>query len=393
MKKHLRIVAISFLVFCSWNTYAQNNEIAITSLKNNTTSDDEILTFKHKDSKGNYIFTSSAKDGLLVKKTDSNLNTLGSYLLSDNDASETVNYKNAGLVFIKDKIWMLRRFKEKKSDQVTMKGRSLNSDKLTPEGDWSLIFNYDKSKYEDPDFYSSKSNQSLISTMRTKSDDKEADCVMKISSYDGNFKQLWSTDKKFPFKDNVTSVMSAKTDEEGNFYLLIKVYRKHGKFMNLDRDDGKINFDLHMIILSNKSESMLDYKLVFKTNIPATYDFCINTKGDLVVAGYYTTDIDNCRVQDNAYTFDQKIYGSFYFNLDTKTNKIKSSSFDPFGKEILALNLKDKDAEKMNERIKAGETSKAGVDYLSLNTAELMDDGSLYMIGQKSFAVEKKKGY
>ena len=184
-----------------------------------------------------------------------------------------------------------------------------------------------------------------------------------LNVYDNQFNPLWSKDISLPYADKYFSVEEYQVDNNGNVYLLGLNY--------------KPNYFYTILAYSENGETFDEYPIKPKEKLITDLTFRVNDDGNLVCSGFYSD-----------YYLD-KIRGTYFFLLDTKTNTILNKSLKEFDFGFLTANLSNKQIEKAKKSSKAKD--KIGLNSFSLDKLILRSDGGALLIAEQYFVEEYRR--
>ncbi|MGG6229855.1 hypothetical protein [Tenacibaculum sp. SDUM215027] len=148
-----------------------------------------------------------------------------------------------------------------------------------------------------------------------------------IKVFDEDFNKLWEKEFKLPYKDKRFKLQEVKVSDNGEVFVLGKVYPKKKK-----EKGGNYHYELFKIVENNVSST----KISVEDHFVATLELDLTEENKLSCIGFYS-DINENRFK-----------GVCSFILNTKNNKIENSTFSPFTEQF----LKDKYGESKDRELK-----------------------------------------
>lgn len=124
--------------------------------------------------------------------------------------------------------------------------------------------------------------------------------------YDKNFSYIWGNDVELPYEDQLFAMSNFTVDNQGNVYLLGKVYEKVAK----EKRREEVNYQYHVFAYSSGKTEPFEYIIDSRSNFFNEIKFTVNDKNEIICFGYYSKELN--MASD----------GTFYLKLDTKTNKV-----------------------------------------------------------------------
>ena len=178
--------------------------------------------------------------------------------------------------------------------------------------------------------------------------------------FDNQFNELWTKDIALPYQDKYFSVEEYQVDNDGNVYILGLNYKPEYFFTILE--------------YSKDGEGFQEYPIKPKEKLITDLTFRVDDNGDLVCSGFYSDYHLN------------KILGTYFFRLDTKTKEVVNKSLKEFDYGFLTQNLSAKQLEKAKKSRKASQ--KIGLNSFSLDKLVLRSDGGALLIAEQYFVEE-----
>ncbi len=184
---------------------------------------------------------------------------------------------------------------------------------------------------------------------------------------DSDFEELYRIGGPRAQQDEITIPTSYDMDNDGNLYVLSKIYDRTLR----DSRNGEPNYKYELTSYWNGGKDVRTYEIedggYFLTQMVTS----VLASGDIICVGFYgDRDLDD-------------IQGSFHLQIDKETRKTVSREFSKFDVEFLGQNLNRRKKKRIARRDDAGKDNEL-TDY------ELYDiiqrkDGGLYLVAENAF--------
>ncbi len=155
-----------------------------------------------------------------------------------------------------------------------------------------------------------------------------------VKVLDENFEKVWYKKMNLPFDSDLYEHKKIDVDEDGNVYILAKIYDK----VLRDKKNGKANYKYKIIALRNNGEEKIEYDLFLKDKFISDITFKLNNKtNDIICSGFYSE-------RNSA-----GIKGAFFFTVDKKTKDISREGMKAFSTEFMSNFMRERRAKKGRE--------------------------------------------
>jgi hypothetical protein len=132
-----------------------------------------------------------------------------------------------------------------------------------------------------------------------------------IKVFDDNMKTLWDKMVTLPFDDELYQIVEAKVSNDGDLYIIGKIYDNKA----VDEKKGKSNYKFQILRFEKAKENPDIIELGTDGKFISSLTLSFTPNKDLDIHGFYSTK-------------EQKdIQGTFYTNVDLKTNKLKNQNY------------------------------------------------------------------
>jgi hypothetical protein len=233
-----------------------------------------------------------------------------------------------------------------------------------------------KKKGEDGQFRlrtSSDSSKVLIYYYEPNS--KKENQVIGFHVFDGQMKQIWENEVELPYKGEFFKPVNYTLDNNGNAYIMGKLYKDKLK----ETKDDRPNYKYLIIACTEKGETLSEYEVDLDGKFVSELGMKMNDKtGKLICAGYYSNQNTG------------SVKGSFFLSIDPVAKKIEKKHMQAFTFEQMMQNqtketkakVERKAAKKGVFEATNGGTKDVELSHISLNYILLRDDGGVVLMGE-----------
>ncbi len=179
-----------------------------------------------------------------------------------------------------------------------------------------------------------------------------------VAVYGGDMEKMWDLNFTFPYSEKLYSVKDATIGNNGDFYILGKLFEEKGK----SKTAGAPNYQYVINAFSGKGTNKKEYKISLDKYYITDCSFTISNDNKIICAGFYS---------EKGYG---NIMGSFYLSIDPETEKILTKGVSPFDVEFLKLFMSDSRAEKGKE-----------LPNFDLDQIVIREDGGAVLIGEEYY--------
>ena len=209
-----------------------------------------------------------------------------------------------------------------------------------------------------------------------KKDDKKSFDKIGLVAFDGNMNQLSSREITMPYTERRMDNLDYQLDNQGNLFMLTKVYHDDSNDDKKRRKDEEANYHIELFTLQSGSDKMITTKIENKDKFINKLWIFDSPKGDLIAGGYFSNgkgkDFEvNC---DGVITFKMKANGTVY---------------DQFTYDIPVELINEYESNKTKRKNERKEEKGEGAKFtnLKLKDLEVGDDGSIVLVGEQQYIV------
>lgn len=208
-----------------------------------------------------------------------------------------------------------------------------------------------------------------------KSDKKSFDKIGLVA-FDGNMNQLSSREITMPYTERRMDNLDFQLDNQGNFFLLTKVFHDDSNDDKKKKKDEEANYHIELFTLKSGSDKLITTKIDNKDKFINKLWIFDSPKGDLIAGGYFS----NGKGKD----FEISCDGVFTFKM-----KADGTVYDQFTYDIPVELINEYESNKTKRKNERKEENGEGAKFtnLKLKDLEVADDGSIVLVGEQQYIV------
>lgn len=246
----------------------------------------------------------------------------------------------------------------------------------------SSFFILDTTLRDKFDFYFSHDKKKMLVKYRkqpqSKSDLTSYD-VLGLSIYESDLKLKSSNHFKMPYTERRMDNLDYAIDNDGNAFLLAKVFHDDSNNDKKNRNDEEANYHLEILRIVAGSKDVKKIKIETNNKFVTTLKLHGIPNGDVVGAGFYSNGKNkNKEDAEGIVAFKIKKEGALY---DVSTHAIPL--------ELINQYQSSKDKNKNDKKVQEGESP--AFKNLSLRDLVVDEDGSVVLIGEH-FSTHSESG-
>lgn len=196
-----------------------------------------------------------------------------------------------------------------------------------------------------------------------------------LNVFDENFEPVWNKEITLPYSDELLAVQEYKVDDQGNVYLLGKLYYDKVR----SRRNGLPNYHYIILAYSNDSQQAAEYKIDLKEKFITDLTFKIGNDGNLVCAGFYSERLS------------YSVKGTCFFGINAQTKETFNIHLKEFDFDFLTEYMTEGAKERARRAEESGNTRRAPELYrYSLDDLILRSDGGAVLIAEQYYIEERR---
>ena len=179
-----------------------------------------------------------------------------------------------------------------------------------------------------------------------------------VKVLDENFKKVWGKKITLPYDENLYEHRQIEVDNDGNVYILAKIYDKRIR----EKVRGKANYKYKIIVL-REDEKRKEYDLYLEDKFITDITFKLDRRtNDIICSGFYS--------ERNSDGFK----GAFFLAIDKETKEISRANTKAFSVDFMSNFMRERRAEKGGE-----------VFDFNMRDIVLRTDGGAVLIAEQFF--------
>ena len=335
-----------------------------------------------KDNDGVYINRKISKVIVAFVKTiytiesyNLNLEKTNSAVSEDKDKEKGITHSHLFEINLKNKLYSVDSKKDLNNKIKTLTVEEINKTSLLPEGDEKTLAEYsfeEGNKRNSGSFgfiQSYDSSKVLIYYDLPLVNDEPQKFGIQV--YNDEFKELWKNEIELPYNDELCDVVSYRVGNDGNVYILAKVYEEKHR----EKKRGEVNYEFHVFYYSKNDKDTYDMPIDSKSKFFNEMTMTINNNNEVVCVGLYSSESQSYYAK-TASTRDIN-EGTFYIRIDSKSHKVVAETLKPFS-EIMPEDEDNNDSDKQKKR----KQDRIFMDYDFRNIIQKEDGGVIVVAEQ-----------
>ncbi len=164
---------------------------------------------------------------------------------------------------------------------------------------------------------------------------KQKNETFSYKLYDTQLNLSWAKNFKLPYKDISVKISEHVIDQQGNIYMLAKLYEDREKKDKKLKDVPSYHYVIIAYYPAENKLKEFDISLGNKWITSVTFD--ITHDGDLAIGGFYSNNLR------------YSIVGTFFLTIDQTSKAIKSKGLKAFDKQFLMEFMNERKVDRGNE--------------------------------------------
>lgn len=370
--KKTTIVTILFLVMCQ-TVFSQgrSNSFTVFSGKEVKTSKKNIFNAIITENKsGVYVWRSSVNS---FKQSKHKIEYYSPKLERIQSANLDLRFKDKkmdleGFSVINGKVYVFSTFTNVERKKSYLFVQSFNEKTLSVRNDLKKIAEFDIDRRRDAltGYYNSRiskdENRFLIYYKLPYRRNENEKFGMHV--FDSEFNEIWHKQVELPYSDELFKVRDYKLDDNGNVYIIGKLYQEKVK----DERRGNVNYSYVIISYTENGNKVNKFPVSLPNLFLVDMQIAITPEFEIICAGFYSE------------SSTRSAKGAYYLRLDPKTNTVKSQSYKDFDFNFITENLSERQKKKASKKEKKGENVE--INNVYVDEIIMRDDGGAVIIGE-----------
>lgn len=325
----------------------------------------------HSNTTGHYVMLaennatlfSGSKIAPIVQKYDRKFNLVFSKEINVDDS----DIKFGNMLYAKGKFLFCTQKRDSKDKRVTCSITKMDMNGKLAKPVKAAIIQY-KDRDDEPNYIkwqiSEDTSKVLLATL---ADDNDDDLMAKtsVTVLDNDANKIWSRGITLPYSQEQLTLKSWTLANNGDVYLLAKVYDER-RSKETKRKDGKKKPAYKLVIFrfDATNEKPKEYALALQDKFVTDVTFKITPQNDLVCAGFYSNDTK------------MVVQGLFFTRINGQNGTVEVAS----KKELSDKDLANLDTEK-------DRSGDRGLDSeFQFNNIILREDGGIVVVAEEAYS-------
>ncbi len=308
-----------------------------------------------------------SKDSYYLEKFDMNMNQVASEEIILEGADKKRKFED--IVYFNDEMYLMTSYNDKGNDFCYLYFQKINKNTLKAEKKLLQLAEIDYNEFRSSDFgsfyYEISADSSKLFLHYILPSKKKMKQKFGLKVLDKDMSILWEKNITVPYLDELFWTQSYRVDNDGNVYILAKVYKDKAR----DKRKGKPNYKYQLITLKNNGEDYKEYPIELPGKFITDLQIAINGNQDVVCGGFYS--------KIGTFSVD----GTCFLNIDGQTGDVRTKSTKEFDLEFLTKDLTDYQKKRAKRKTKRGKDLELW-EY-DLNSLVVRDDGGVLMVGEQ----------
>ncbi len=310
-----------------------------------------------------------SKSDLTLEHYDTNYKPTHSFDLEIKSGREKATINT--IFFLKGRLYMLYYAPDRSVKKNTLSLQEIDKKTLTPTGDARKIGEIDytgKRQRNSGDFaYKFSRDSSKILIVYGLPFDDEAPERFGLHVLNTELTTLWKKDITLPYADELFDITSYRVDNDGNAYMLGKVYNEKRK----EKKRGLPNYRYEVIACRDGGANLQQYPISVDERFLTDMQIEIQDSQTIVCAGFYSEK------------GTVSIRGTYFLKVDAASKQILAKNFKDFEIGFITQNMKRRDAKRAARQEKRGDDAEL-FEY-DLDKLLIGKDGSAVLIAEQYF--------
>jgi hypothetical protein len=281
------------------------------------------------------------------------------------DKSEVNN-----LFFLKGKLYIFYSLVERKGKKETLLIRELDKVTLQPKGEQKQIAEIDLTeeyKYRGTLNYAISRDSAQVLIAYTYATEEEKPFQLTYYVLDNDWSLRWKKDITLPYQTELFDAQTFKVDNDGNAYLLGKVFNEKRK----EKRRGRPNFNYEVVACRDQGKAVKQYPITLPDRFLTDMQMEVQDAKTILCAGFYSA------------TGTVSIRGTYFLKVNAETQTIIAKNFKEFDSDFIKQYMNSREAKKVDRKEKKGQEQEL-YEY-NLDKIVVGKDGSAIVIAEQFF--------
>ncbi|MBK8847042.1 MAG: hypothetical protein IPO27_11025 [Bacteroidetes bacterium] len=366
--KKLTLILVCLLVTVTMYAQPAGTKVTWGTVEKTLILACEVLT---SDETGYYAKVKSV-DGMALTdelmKLDKDFKQQSYYAFENKNEKTKLHQYFTGYYIVAGKAYCMYYVADDKAKKSRFEVITLDRNTMKPIGEPKVIMDFPfEKKNNSGDFYcyqSSDKTKFLVIGEKPQQDNEDENFFMKVMDADLN--TLWDKEVKWKYNVDLFVHEDWKIDNDGNTYLLGKLYKDENK-------KGEQNFSYRIISFRDKGAQKSDFEIKIKNGqFVKSVSFATGKNNEIVVGGFYAKPEQSRRSID----------GCYYMRMNTVNEEVLVSTIKEFDVEFVVKGMSPNAAERARKR--AAEGKDLDIKNIKMRPLVMKEDGGCIIIGEET---------
>jgi hypothetical protein len=223
-----------------------------------------------------------------------------------------------GTILLKDKMFSLFSNTDLNNKINTLEIDEIDKSTLLPEGNEKTLaeisFEEGNKRNTGGFGYSQSHDSSKVLVYYYMPYEKGQPQKFGMHVYNDEFEEIWKKEIELPYDDDLFDIVSYCVGNDGNVYVLGKVYEEKHR----DKKRGEVNYKYHVFYYTNNENDTYDVPIDSKSKFFNEISMSLNNNNQVICVGLYSTSLGGVSE------------GTFYLRIDSKTHKVLADTQKEF---------------------------------------------------------------
>lgn len=275
------------------------------------------------------------------------------------------------IFFLKGKLYMFYSFADRSVKKNVLSLQEIDKKTLTPTGDIKKIGEIDyagkRQRNSGQFLYKLSRDSSKMLIVYALPYNEDAPQKFGFHVLNSQLNTLWQKDIELPYADELFDISSFRVDNDGNAYMLGKVYNEKRK----EKRRGLPNYRYEVIACRDGGANLQQYPVSVEDRFLTDMQIEIQDAQTIVCAGFYSEK------------GTISIRGTYFLKVDAASKQISAKNFKDFEIGFITQNMKRREAKRAARQEKRGDDAEL-FEY-DLDKLLIGKDGSAVLIAEQYF--------
>ncbi len=197
---------------------------------------------------------------------------------------------------------------------------------------------------------------------------------MTLELYNSNLTSMWKKQITMPFKEDLFLIETMRIDNEGNYYILGKLYEPPAADAKKNVKRGK-KFIYKLVAFTNQANKQIEYDIKLNEKVLTDVQLSFSKENSLICAGFYSDTWDKYRTGVN---------GTFFMKIDATSGAVISQNTKDFSFEFITSTYSESEQAKAKKKLDKRGKEPVMTRYVMRDLIK-KDDGGAVLLAEKYY--------